>query len=413
MPRRNANPYDVSQDPEGNIWVADVGGSAASLFKFNPRDQSFTLYPKPQKTADTPKVQITKDGAIWVRTAREPGCAGVRRALPRHGQDHRARRVLYERIAGISVQGWSRRRERSSEASHETARRSSPWLCVSVPLDSATCNLIATATRRIHAQAPKIAPMHVHHVHLNSVNPAAAAAYYPKPFAATATKTTFNGYEAVKTGNVYHAVHEGRRAAAERADRARRRRSGTSAGTRPTRANATSASAPWVSTIAQMWDAADGKLVDMSSDTLPGLPTQEQILEMRAKGVAADAGRAASAICADPTASMIENAQAGDVERFNHMHMYHEHPLCAMQWYVTHLGATLPQGRGGAAALPPASGDCKQPYAPPTWPSFAKFPASSAIHPAPSSSTTFRFPSDRGLAAAWSARAGTSSITGR
>ena len=53
------------------------------------------------------------------------------------------------------------------------------------------------------AQAPKTAPMHVHHVHLNSVNPAAAAAYYPKPFAATATKTTFNGYEAVKTGNLY------------------------------------------------------------------------------------------------------------------------------------------------------------------------------------------------------------------
>ena len=53
------------------------------------------------------------------------------------------------------------------------------------------------------AQAPKIAPMHVHHVHLNSVDPAKAAAYYPRPFALTATKTTFNGYEAVKTGNVY------------------------------------------------------------------------------------------------------------------------------------------------------------------------------------------------------------------
>jgi len=36
-------------------------------------------------------------------------------------------------------------------------------------------------------------------------------------------------------------------------------------------------------TIAQMWDAADGKLVDMSSDTLPGFPTQEQILELRAR----------------------------------------------------------------------------------------------------------------------------------
>jgi streptogramin lyase/cytochrome c5 len=65
IPRRNSNPYDVAQDFEGNIWSADVGGSAASLWKFNPRDATFTLYPKPQKSADTPKIQITRDGAIW------------------------------------------------------------------------------------------------------------------------------------------------------------------------------------------------------------------------------------------------------------------------------------------------------------------------------------------------------------
>src|SRR5437870_10503947 len=61
------------------------------------------------------------------------------------------------------------------------------------------------------AQAPpavattpsNIEPLHFHHVHLNSVNPAAAADYYPKPFALSATRATFNGYEAVKTGNVY------------------------------------------------------------------------------------------------------------------------------------------------------------------------------------------------------------------
>ena len=135
------------------------------------------------------------------------------------------------------------------------------------------------------AQAPKVAPMHVHHVHLNSVNPAAAAAYYPKPFAATATKTTFNGYEAVKTGNVYllftkvaappqneltgpqTAVwHFGWNTPDSRKYDERFRAMGLQ--------------------IAQMWDAADGKLVDMSSDTLPGLPTQEQILEMRAKEIA-------------------------------------------------------------------------------------------------------------------------------
>ena len=48
--------------------------------------------------------------------------------------------------------------------------------------------LVATSLatyRPVLAQAPaKVAPMHVHHVHLNSVNPKAAAEYYPKPLAA-------------------------------------------------------------------------------------------------------------------------------------------------------------------------------------------------------------------------------------
>jgi catechol 2,3-dioxygenase-like lactoylglutathione lyase family enzyme len=219
------------------------------------------------------------------------------------------------------------------------------------------------------AQAPRIAPMHVHHVHLNSVDPAKAAAYYPKPFALTATKTTFNGYEAVKTGNVYllftkvsapppneltgaqtSVWHFGWNTPDSRKYDQQFRKMGL--------------------TIAQMWDAADGKLVDMSSDTLPGLPTQEQILEMRARGVQ-PTREGGFGYLRGPDGIMIENAQAGTVERFNHIHMYHEHPICAMQWYITHLGATLPAGRGGApGTLPP--GDCKQLYAPPTWPSFAK-----------------------------------------
>jgi Glyoxalase/Bleomycin resistance protein/Dioxygenase superfamily len=219
------------------------------------------------------------------------------------------------------------------------------------------------------AQTPKITPMHVHHVHLNSVDPAKAAAYYPKPFAQTATKTTFNGLEAVKTGNIYLLF--------------------TKVATPPQNELTGPQTSVWHFgwntpdsrkynetfhkmglQIAQMWDAADGKLVDMSSDTLPGLPTQEQILEMRAKGTQ-PTREGGFGYLRGPDGIMIENAQAGTVERFNHIHMYHEHPICAMQWYITHLGATLPQGRGGAAGtLPP--GDCKQLYAPPTWPSFAK-----------------------------------------
>jgi virginiamycin B lyase len=81
VPRQNASPYDVMQDPDGNIWSADVGGSAAALWKFNPRDGAFTLYPKPQWTADTPKIQVTKEGAIWYS--------------PRGSQDSPAFGVLY------------------------------------------------------------------------------------------------------------------------------------------------------------------------------------------------------------------------------------------------------------------------------------------------------------------------------
>jgi virginiamycin B lyase len=79
VPRQDAQPYDVSSDAEGNIWAADGGGSHAAIWKFNPRDQSFVLYPKPQAQADTPKIQVTKDGAIWYspRGSRNSPAIGV------------------------------------------------------------------------------------------------------------------------------------------------------------------------------------------------------------------------------------------------------------------------------------------------------------------------------------------------
>src|SRR5258705_13119390 len=105
-----------------------------------------------------------------------------------------------------------RRAERRRTYNHPRTRR-----CRMVPPDVARpavrhavlvsvslclCGLYLWAAQpSVLAQAPKVAPMHVHHVHLNSVDPAKAAAYYPKPFAATATKTTFNGVEAVNTAN--------------------------------------------------------------------------------------------------------------------------------------------------------------------------------------------------------------------
>jgi hypothetical protein len=234
---------------------------------------------------------------------------------------------------------------------------------------ASTLLLLRPAVKPVSGQGrAAVEPMRFHHVHLNSVNPKAAAEYYPKPFSLSATKTTFNGYEAVKTGDVYllftkvntppltelngpqtSVWHFGWNTPDSRKYDERFRAMGLK--------------------IAQMWDAADGKLVDMSSDTLPGLPTQEQILEMRAKGVQ-PTQKGGFGYLRGPDDAMIENAQAGTVERFNHVHMYHEHPRCAMLWYAEHLGATIPQGRGGEA--PPTEANCKQLYAPPTWPSFSK-----------------------------------------
>ena len=229
--------------------------------------------------------------------------------------------------------------------------------------------LVRTGDLPAQAQAPpNVEPLHFHHVHLNSINPKAAAEYYPKPFALSASKTTYNGFEAVKTGNIYILF--------------------TKVNTPPTNELTGPQTSVWHFgwntpdsrkydeqframglDIAQMWDAADGKLVDMSSDTLPGLPTQEQILEMRAKGTG-PTRQGGFGYLRGPDGAMVENAQSGTAERFNHVHMYHEHPRCAMEWYATHLGAKMPQGRGGSAA---ETGDCHtKAYAPPTWPSFAK-----------------------------------------
>jgi len=91
IPRQDANPYDVSEDADGNIWSADAGGSHAALWKFNPRDETFTLYPKPQKTADTPKIQVTKEGAIWYS--------------PRGSQNAPAFGVLYPDMDKIATLG--------------------------------------------------------------------------------------------------------------------------------------------------------------------------------------------------------------------------------------------------------------------------------------------------------------------
>jgi virginiamycin B lyase len=62
IPQQVSQPYDVVVE-NGQVWISDAGQGGA-LIKFNPKDQSFTYFPSPQR-ADMPKIRLTREGAIW------------------------------------------------------------------------------------------------------------------------------------------------------------------------------------------------------------------------------------------------------------------------------------------------------------------------------------------------------------
>ncbi len=63
IPAARAEPYDVWPDRDDNIWISD-GGMGGALVKFEPATEKFTFYPAVQR-GDMPKVEITRDGAVW------------------------------------------------------------------------------------------------------------------------------------------------------------------------------------------------------------------------------------------------------------------------------------------------------------------------------------------------------------
>ena len=76
IPLPFSQPYDIWPDREDNLWISDAGMGGA-LVRFDPRSEKFTVYPSPQR-GDMPKVEITRDGAVWYnpRSALQ-GAAGV------------------------------------------------------------------------------------------------------------------------------------------------------------------------------------------------------------------------------------------------------------------------------------------------------------------------------------------------
>jgi hypothetical protein len=109
-----------------------------------------------------------------------------------------------------------------------------------------------------------------------------------------------------------------------------------------------------------LYTSEEGGSVLISSDTWPGQGgvlglTKAQIGEARQRG-AGPAGGGGFAYMKGPDDALVEYAGDHPAERFNHVHLYQEDPLCAQLWYQKHLNAPPRAGWGGASVT---EADCK------------------------------------------------------
>jgi len=122
-----------------------------------------------------------------------------------------------------------------------------------------------------------------------------------------------------------------------------------------------------------LYTTDEGGTVFIDSDTWPGTDgvqgiTKQQIAEAKASGVKPRGG-AGWGYMAGPDGAIIEYQGDMPTERFNHVHMYQEDPICAELWYAKHLNAVLPQRAGQAAHT---EADCKTDRGEDTWPALEK-----------------------------------------
>lgn len=211
-----------------------------------------------------------------------------------------------------------------------------------------------------------------HHLHLNSVDPAAAIEFYATQFPST-TKTTWAGLPALRSPNNVLVLFT-------KVDSPPATQPATALwhfGWHVTDARASLAtyrSRPEVKLL-PLYTSEDGGSVLINSDTWPGVGgvlglTKAQIAEARATGVKPKGG-AGFSYMEGPDGALVEYAGNYPAERFNHVHLWQDDPFCAQFWYQKHLNAPQVEGHTSPAGMTEAS--CKVPRgADPTWPSLER-----------------------------------------
>jgi len=198
-----------------------------------------------------------------------------------------------------------------------------------------------------------------HHLHLNSVDPDAAIDWYARQFPST-HRTEWHGTKALQSPNDVLILFD---------------RTDTPPASEPqsaiwhfgwhvTDARATLAEyqrRPEVALL-PLYTTDEGGSVLISSDTWPGtggVPgrTRAQIEDAIRAGIEPTRG-GGFVYMRGPDNALVEFAGDHPAERFNHVHLYQEDPLCALLWYQKHLNAPA---RAGMSAGTLTEANCKVP----------------------------------------------------
>lgn len=219
--------------------------------------------------------------------------------------------------------------------------------------------------------APLSAPK-FHHLQLNSTDPGAAIAFYAKEFPSTA-KTAWEGMPALASPDHVLIVFNKVRSAPDADPNVTAYWhfgwNVTDSRTSLDRFRAQNLLVPF-------YTDGQGNFVGISSDTYPyppGVPgrTRAQLAEARAQNLQ-PRRIAGNGYILGPDQAIIEFTGNAPAERFDHVHMWQDDPVCAELWYVKHLNAT-PRRRQVEAGAPPTEANCKHPRGPePSWPSLTR-----------------------------------------
>ena len=212
-----------------------------------------------------------------------------------------------------------------------------------------------------------------HHLHLNSVDPEAALAFYTAQFPTT-SKASWAGFPALKSPNDVMVLFTKVAAPATIVPQSAYWHFGWHV--RDVRKSLAAYQGRSEVKLLPLYTTEEGGSVFVSSDTWPGTGgvlglTKAQIAAAKAEGIR-PAGGAGFAYMQGPDNAIVEYQGDMPAERFNHVHLYQEDPFCAQLWYQKHLGGTPVASRVPGAPVR-TDANCKVARSPDrTWPALQK-----------------------------------------